>query len=248
MAFLSTRTWQFTYYALQLGGFDWKGKHVLDFGGNNGNILRDPNSTIQLDHYWCLDVVPEAVELGRRTYPEAHWLHYDRYCFFFNPHGTPRLRIPPLEQEFDYILAYSVFTNTPRSEMFDLVPQLLRLLKRDGLLAFSFIDPHYNSWPRRYNGNNLRWRLEQNRRAFNPAIDVDGLTTRARDSRWCILVNDDDLYIENERIRPYEADQQKTHHVFYTAEYIQSLYPGATIQTPVNGEMQHCCLLSAAHS
>ena len=36
----------------------------------------------------------QALEKGRRAYPEAHWLFYDRYCFFFNPRGVPRLKLP----------------------------------------------------------------------------------------------------------------------------------------------------------
>jgi hypothetical protein len=44
---------------------DWRGKNVLDFGGNIGNMLRDPNCTIDHERYWCLDVVEESIEKGR---------------------------------------------------------------------------------------------------------------------------------------------------------------------------------------
>src|SRR4051812_7978452 len=107
MAFLSRKTGQFTYFALQLGEADWRGKYVLDFGGNVGNMLRDPNSTIDHERYWCIDVVKESVERGKETYPNAHWLHYDRHCFFFNPHGVPGLKFPDISQSFDYVVAYS---------------------------------------------------------------------------------------------------------------------------------------------
>jgi len=46
VAFISSKMSQFTYFSLQLGQSDWSGRDVLDFGGNVGNILRDPNSTI----------------------------------------------------------------------------------------------------------------------------------------------------------------------------------------------------------
>src|ERR1043165_4079 len=112
MGFLSSKTGQFTYFSLQLGEKDWRGKNVLDFGGNIGNILRDPNSTVDHERYWCLDVDESAVEKGRRAYPESHWIFYNRYCFFFNPHGVPNLELPELGRTFDYIVAYSVFPNT----------------------------------------------------------------------------------------------------------------------------------------
>src|SRR5258706_6105048 len=113
MAFFSTKMDQFTYFSQQVGEAIWSGKNVLDFGGNVGNILRDPNSTIDEERYWCLDVVQESVERGRALYPAAHWLFYDRLSFFFNPHGRPGLPLPKLGEKFDYLVAYSVFTNNP---------------------------------------------------------------------------------------------------------------------------------------
>lgn len=243
MAFLSTRTWQFTYFALQLGDSAWQGKDVLDFGGNIGNILRDPNSTIDVERYWCIDVDEEAIERGRNTYPAAHWLTYNRFCFFFNSHGVPHLKLPDIEQRFDYIVAYSVFTNTPTTEMLQLIGELQGLLKRDGALAFTFIDPNYHSWPGRYDGDNLRWRLEKIKVEENPDIDVAAIANKARDASWCIMVNGKDLYLETEEIAPCEPEQQRSCYVFHTEAFIKSLYPGATILPPVNDEMQHCCIL-----
>jgi SAM-dependent methyltransferase len=163
-AFLSTKTGQFTYFALQVGEPVWRGKDVLDFGGNMGNILRDPNSTIDEEHYWCLDVVEDAVEKGRQAYPKSHWIFYDRYCFYFNPHGIRGLPLPDLDRKFDYIVAYSVFTNTTVTDMLQLETQLESILVPGGVLAFTFIDPNYFSWPDR---NNLQWRLELERKRGN---------------------------------------------------------------------------------
>ena len=150
MAFLSTKTGQFTYFAMQLGERDWRGKHVLDFGCNIGNMLRDPSATIDEERYWCIDVVEQSVEEGKRAFPKAHWIYYDRYSFFFNPYGRREVKLPALSQKFDYIVAYSVFTNTSRTDMFDLVAQLKGCLSDGGALAFTFIDPHYRSWRERH--------------------------------------------------------------------------------------------------
>jgi SAM-dependent methyltransferase len=247
VAFLSTKTGQFTYFAQQLGDANWRGKNVLDFGGNIGNILRDPDSTIDHERYWCLDVVRESIEKGKAQFPRAHWIFYDRYCFYFNPFGVDGLDLP-LEGSFDYIVAYSVFTNTPRTDMLQLVNQLKDCLAPNGAFAFTFIDPHYYSWPDRYRGNNLVWRLQREifleREKGNILnIDVCALSERAKDADWFVLVNGEDLYFEGEEVPPYPPELQRTYHTFYTADYMHSLFPNATILPPANDEMQHCCVI-----
>ena len=244
MTFISRKTGQFTYFSLQLGGAEWGGKEVLDFGGNVGNILRDPNSTIDEEHYWCIDVGKESVEKGRAAYPKAHWIFYDRYCFFFNPRGVPGLPLPDLGRKFDYVVAYSVFTNTTQSDMLDLVGQLEAVLERGGVLAFTFIDPHHHSWPGKYAGDNFLWRLElENHRGNVSAAELPRLAERARRADWLTLVNGNDLYVETEETRPYAPERQKTFHVFHTEKHMRGLFPHATILPPVNGEMQHCCVI-----
>lgn len=208
---------------------------MLDFGGNIGNILRDRQSTIEEDHYSCLDVVPESVEKGRAAFPKARWHFYDRYCFYFNPTGIPRLPLPDLGRTFDYIVAYSVFSNTDRTDMLQLVEQLRGCLEDDGALAFTFIDPSYrDNFASRFarEGNDLG--TPESRRTVARALAAD----------WCMLVNGTDLYVEREDLPHY--DEQRSCHVFYDPHYLQSLFPDATICPPVNGEIQHCCVIRKA--
>ncbi len=54
---------------------------------------------------------------GKQVYPRAHWIFYNRYNFCFNPTGIRNLALPFGDEEFDHILAYSVFTHTSRAEM-----------------------------------------------------------------------------------------------------------------------------------
>jgi SAM-dependent methyltransferase len=245
LAFMSQKHGQFTYFSMQLGEPDWSKRDLLDFGGNVGNILRDPNSNIDPKRYWCIDVSKEAIESGRAAFPESHWIAYDRRCFFFNPGGIPGLPLPRMPHTFDYIVAYSVFTNTLRSEMLELVDELLLLLNPGGALAFTFIDPHHCSWPGEYQGDNLLWRLEREQ-GLHPdvRIDVERIRWDAEDARWLMLVNGTDLYIECDDLPFYRADQQRTCHVFYTEAYMKTLFPIARVLPPVNKEMQHCCIIT----
>jgi len=243
MTFTSTRFGQFTYFSTQLGDTNWSGKNILDFGGNVGNILRDPNSTIDPGRYWCLDVDRESVEQGKTSFPNSHWLFYDRFSFFFNPNGVRSLPLPDMDESFTYIVAYSVFTNTCETDMLELVAELKRKLTPGGALAFTFIDPYYMSWEE-CSRNNLQWRLdlETERRHITEA-QANDVDARAQNARWFILVNGGDLYIETEDVRSYPPEQQRTFHVFHTTDYMRSLFPKATILPPVNNEMQHCCII-----
>lgn len=244
MTFTSTRFEQFTYFSTQLGDTNWSGKNILDFGGNVGNILLDPNSTIDPERYWCLDVDKDSIEQGKASFPGSHWLFYDRFSFFFNPNGVRSLPLPQMDTEFTYIVAFSVFTNTSETDMLQLVDDLKRKLMPGGALAFTFIDPYYVTWGADRGRNNLQWRLdlETERRHISEAEAKD-VDARARDAKWFILVNGGDLYIETEDVRPYPSEEQRTFHVFHTTDYIRSLFPKATVLPPVNNEMQHCCII-----
>jgi SAM-dependent methyltransferase len=236
---------QFAYFHQQLGQPVWGDKRVLDFGGNRGYLLLNPDSAIRPEHYYCVDVLGEALAEGQKRFPQAHWVHYDRYNCSFNPEGIKDLPIPDLGIAFDLILAFSVFTHTTREEMNDLVGQLRGRLAPGGTLAFTFIDPHFRSWPGSYSENNLQWRLESFRKT-NPRLDVNGLLERSRGAEWCALVDGSRLFVNSSGVWEREAQTCMTYDVFYTREFLQREFPQAVICPPVKGDMQHCCKMRRA--
>ena len=123
--------------------------------------------------------------------------------------------------------------------------QLRARLKPRGTLAFTFIDPHHSSWPATHRGNNLRWRLES-ARGTETSVDVAGLLEKGRGAAWCALVDGTELHVESDAIDGLH--QLISHHVFYTAEFLQQEFPDAKILPPVKGEMHGCCLLRRAAS
>ena len=229
---------QFAYFNEQLDHPDWRGKKVFDFGGNKGNLLRDPSCSIRQQDYYCLDVLREAIEIGREDFPEAHWIHYDRYNRSFNPEGVIDLPVPDPGVRFDFVLAYSVFTHTTLEEMKDLVSQLERFLAPGGTLAFTFIDPHWRPWFGAYDGNNLRWRLEQCQ-----AKDLDRLIDESRDADWCALINGTELYVNSNGPWTINPETCATYNVFYNENFLQQQFPNARIRRPISGEMQHCAII-----
>jgi len=235
---------RFAYFNQQLDYPDWRGKAVLDFGGNIGGLLRGSNGAIRPEDYYCADVLQEAMTEGRRSFPQAHWIHFNRYNCSFNPEGVKDLPIPDMGIEFGMILAYSVFTHTTRDEMNELVGQLQTRLAPGGALAFTFIDPHYTTWPETYNGNNLKWRLERAHET-NPSVDIEGLLERSKGAAWCALVDGRELYINSNGDWSNDAQTQAcmTYNVFFTVDFLQREFPQAAIRPPVNGEMHHCCII-----
>lgn len=223
---------QFAYFNAQLEHPDWSDKRVLDFGGNKGNLLLDPLCTIRHKNYYCLDVIREAIDEGRKAFPEANWFHYDRYNCSFNPEGVVDLAVPDMGVEFDFILAYSVFTHTTWEGTKDLVEQLRARLAPGGRLAFTFIDPHWES--------NLRWRLEKR----NSTERVEELLAKSRDADWCSLVNGTELYVNSAGQWDEAQENCITYNVYYTEKFLLDQFPGAKIKKPVNDEMQHCCEIS----
>jgi Methyltransferase domain len=244
MSFVSAKMGQFRYFDQQLGRPDWTSKTVLDFGGNRGNFLRDQDGAIDHDKYWCIDVSRDGIAKGSDTFPRAHWIFYDRYNFEFNPHGIGGLPIPDPGQRFDVILAYSVFTHTSRQEMLDLVDQLRGFLTDRGVLAFTFLDPQWTAFEGDpYPGSNLKWRLDK-RRQVNPDIQVGPLLERARGAKWLTLVNDDELYVDDEGEREHAPHDRRAYITFCRPEHMKAMFAEAAILPPVEPERHHCCVIT----
>jgi hypothetical protein len=242
VAHISQRQTQFVYFDELLDHPVWTGSKVLDFGGNVGGFLTGSRDHLDHDDYWCLDVTKPAIEQGQRSFPRAHFVHYNRYSSYFNPDGVPYLPVPDLGLRFDIILAFSVFTHTHRNEMFELVGQLRSKLSPQGVLAFTFYDPSYDQ------------------SLSNPALPartgiLSIFDSSSGDPRgklrlgWCVIVNDE-LVVEPGK----EFCQQKrrgppgeSYTSYYTTSYITSLFPDATIRPPVALENQHCCILRREH-
>jgi SAM-dependent methyltransferase len=243
MSFVSAKTGQFRYFDHQLGHPDWTSKTVLDFGGNRGNLLGGLNGAIDHDNYWCIDVSRDGIAKGNEAFPRAHWIFYDRYNFEFNPRGIGGLAIPDPGRRFDVILAYSVFTHTSKQEMLDLVGQLRRLLTDRGVLAFTFLDPQWHAFEGDpYPGSNLKWRL-QKRKDVKPGLQVDPLLEKGRGAQWLTLINEDELYVDDEDERDHSVHDRRAYITFCNPEHMKAMFADAAILPPVRPERHHCCVI-----
>ena len=88
----------------------------LDWGGNQGNLLSFDNFPIERSNYTCVDVDEEALNVGAITYPEADFIHYNKFNKVYNQSGNADEAFPTIDTNQDIIFAFSVFTHTDFNE------------------------------------------------------------------------------------------------------------------------------------
>jgi len=241
---ISARQTQFSYFDQVLGMPVWKGSKILDFGGNVGGFLANSEDHVDHDDYWCLDVCHGAIAQGRRDFPRAHFVFYNRYSSYFNPNGVRSFPVPDLGLQFNVILAFSVFSHTHLTEMLDLVEQLRQMLLPDGVLAFTFIDPSYDR-----SQNDLTLPSGSGvipgfdgLRAGKLSSEMTDRVENGRQPGWCVEV-DDALYIEPGDDLCQQELTVTSYCSYFTTDYMMRLFPDASVHPPISPEWQHCCVL-----
>ena len=99
-----------------------KNQRVLDFGGNSGNLLYFSGGMIKDDDYVCVDLDQEALEQGKKEYPNAHWVRSHMYHPCYNPYGELDTPFPELPfDSFDNIFSYSIFSHSDLNQLVDTI-------------------------------------------------------------------------------------------------------------------------------
>jgi len=83
---------------------------LLDFGGNQGNLLYFSNNEIPEEKYTSLDVSYASIQKGQSEFAKGNFVWWNRYNEMYNHKGKKRAPLPSLNQH-DYIWAYSVFSH-----------------------------------------------------------------------------------------------------------------------------------------
>ena len=109
---------------------------ILDFGSNWGNYINSNPGVFDNKNYTGVDIDFQAIAEGKRLFPEANWVWYDRYNPVYNPTGQSVL--PNLDQKFDLVISYSVFTHMPLEDMLETLDYLYDNLNPGGTICFSY--------------------------------------------------------------------------------------------------------------
>ena len=89
---------------------DYSYDSLLDFGGNQGNLLYFSEGKINEEKYTSIDNSFDSLELGRKEFVKADFIFWNRYNEMYNHEGNKNEPLPNLKQH-DYIWAYSVFSH-----------------------------------------------------------------------------------------------------------------------------------------
>ena len=112
-----------------------KNKKILDFGGNQGNLLYFSNGEIEQKNYFCIDVESDAIESGKNEFPNATFLHWNKFSPMYNHDGNINEPLPLLNQKFDVAFSFSVITHTDLQE-FKLYIEYLKQYSNNVIVSF----------------------------------------------------------------------------------------------------------------
>ena len=221
---------RFTYFNQQLENFDWTNSKILDYGGNWGNLLRDPSRTIPQENYWCIDVSEDAINQGKQDYPNAHWYYYNKWNHCYNSNGDKSLKIPSLETKFDLITAFSVVTHVTEEDMIDIIyHDLFPLLNTNGILAFTLLEPSALVYFAKKRGLSL--------------IEITKLLSKAAAHKDSLYYINSDIIIGVDQPVPLPSSDFFVS--FYSIERAKKIFSNnlLDIKKPANSEIQYCVFL-----
>lgn len=133
---LNQNVFQIIESRLNTMGKSLKGAKVLDFGCNTGNLLRTAAGLLDLNNYTGIDVNKPALDIAHKEFAGAKFVYYNKFNCTFNQAGNKSEPFP-LNEKFDVIVCYGVFTHFFMNEIKSTVEMLKKHLKPEGVLVFS---------------------------------------------------------------------------------------------------------------
>lgn len=117
---------------------DWNNVSILDYGCNQGNLLKDFSPHVTLANYTGIDIVPEAINLAKINYPDAKFILYNKYHPIYNPTGDINSSITNyIDRKFDVIVARGVYSHFVYLDLVQDLGILKTLLNENGIILFT---------------------------------------------------------------------------------------------------------------
>jgi len=110
-----------------------KSKKVLDYGCGTGNLIKNTDSNL----YTGLEIDKEAYEYCIKTFPKNKFIFQDIYNVVYNKKG--KQQYPILNDTYDIIFAYSVFTHTTYEYFLKCIDIFKSHLNKGGSIYISMV-------------------------------------------------------------------------------------------------------------
>jgi SAM-dependent methyltransferase len=200
---------------------DWTTKKILDFGCNVGNYVSNAGTNINPNNYLGIDLNLPAIEQARLQNPEFNFIHYNKWHPSYNPNGITGLKVRDfVDQKFDVVVAYSVFTHLSILQAKQEIDNLLEVLVPGGQLLFTI-------WPSEIFQPFYRWIYDR----YNiPEIDFSTI----KYNKVAYWLNDRDVVLDQEDIDS-NCDSVRT---YYQVPEFLKLFPDAKILGVPPGQHQ----------
>jgi SAM-dependent methyltransferase len=111
---------------------------VLDYGCNYGTFLDSSKGRLKQEEYTGIDIDKSALEDGEKMFPNATFIHYDRFNVCYNHTGRKNIW-PDIKDKFKFIVSYSVLTHTDKDDMLDTIEWLYSCLINKGKMFITYI-------------------------------------------------------------------------------------------------------------
>ena len=113
------------------------GKHILDFGFNNGNLLRSIPDDVNFT-YTGIEVQEDFVTSMSAKYPEHNFIHFNKYHHSYNIDGDRNLELADIVSDtYDIIFAWNVFTHCTYEYTKKCIEEMKVILNTDGKIVFN---------------------------------------------------------------------------------------------------------------
>ena len=117
---------------------DWKNASILDYGCNQGNYINSASQFINSEKYLGVDIIQKSIDLAKEKHPGYKFVHYNKWHQIFNPTGNKNIKISSkINEKFDVIICYSVFTHSTIEQTKDELKELITLLNPNGMILFT---------------------------------------------------------------------------------------------------------------
>lgn len=189
----------------------WYKKKILDYGCNIGHLLTTSNGIIDHSSYAGLDPQIKPLEIARKKYPNAHWIHYNGHHVSFNPTGD-KIEKPKLPFRPEIIIAHGVFTHCDMATILETIEYFKQIIQPNGIIVFSLWEKmHYPQYLDIFLKNRLK-------------IDVPNSVKGVEYNDSCYLINRNEVILDQEKLDIEQCDWIET---FFTRPYILNKIPGA---------------------